>query len=161
MGSVIVLTVNQAAVGLILFGLVMLAIEALLPTYGVLGVGGLVVLLLGVVVLVDVQGPSIAVSGTLVLAIAAVGVVLLITVLAMAISAARRRPVGGDTELVGKVTLVSALQSDNPCAGWIQLQGEQWQVRCTNPLKEGEEVKVLARRGVQLEVAAAKPASGE
>ncbi|WP_416421799.1 NfeD family protein [Pseudomonas sp. App30] len=160
MGAVIVLTVNQAAVGLILFGLVMLAIEALLPTYGVLGVGGLVVLLLGVVVLVDAQGPDIAVSGTLLLAMAAVAVVLVITVLTMAISAARRRPVGGDSELVGQVTPVSALQSDNPCAGWVQLQGEQWQVRCEAPLQQGEPVKVLARRGVQLEVAAAKPPTG-
>jgi len=159
-GAVIVLTVNQAAMGLILFGLVMLAIEALLPTFGVLGVGGLVVLLLGVVVLVDAQGPNIAVSGALILAMAVVAVVLVITVLAMAISAARRRPVGGDSELVGKVTEVSALQSDNACAGWVQLHGEQWQIRCDAPLQQGEQVKVLARRGVQLEVAAAKPPAG-
>jgi len=159
-GTVIVLTVNQAAVGLILFGLVMLAIEALLPSYGVLGVVGLIVLLLGVVTLVDAQGPNIMVSGSLLLAVAAVAGVLIVTMLAMAISAARRRPVGGDGELVGKVTAVSALQSDNPCAGWVQLQGEQWQVRCDAPLQEGEQVKVVARRGVQLEVAAAQPPSG-
>lgn len=161
MDSVMVLTVNQAAVGMMLFGVVMLAIEVMLPTYGVLGVGGLVVLLLGVVILIDVQGPNIAVSGSLVLAMAAVAVVFLISVLGMAISAARRRPVGGDTELVGKVIPVSALQSDNPNAGWVQLQGEQWQVRCNAPLQEGEQVKVLARRGVQLEVAAADPPTGE
>ncbi len=155
MGTVIVLTVNQAASGLILFGLMMLAIELLLPSYGVLGVGGLVVLLLGVVVLVDAQGPNIAVSGGLLLAVAAVAVVLVVTVLAMAISAARRRPVGGDTELVGKVCTVAALQSDNTRAGWVQLQGEQWQIRCDAPLQTGEQVKVLARRGVQLEVEAA------
>ena len=160
MGTVIVLTVNQAAVGLILFGLVMLAIEALLPSYGILGVVGLIVLLLGVVTLVDAQGPDIQVQGSLLLAIAAVTGVLIATVLGMAISAARRRPVGGDNELVGKVTAVSALQSDNPRAGWVQLQGEQWQVRCDAPLQAGEQVKVVARRGVQLEVAAAQPPSG-
>jgi len=159
-GTMIVLTVNQAAIGLILFGIVMLAVEMLLPTYGVLGVGGLIVLLLGVVILADVQGPTIPVSGGLVLAVAVVGVALVLTILGMAISTARQRPVGGDNELVGKLTQVSALQSDDPCAGWVQLQGEQWQIRCDAPLQEGEQVKVLARRGVQLEVAAAQPPPG-
>jgi membrane-bound serine protease (ClpP class) len=151
-----VLTVNQAALCMIVFGLVLICVEALLPSFGVVGAGGLIALLVGMAIMVDAQGPGIAVSAPLLLAIAVLGVILLVIVTSMAIRARRRKLVGFDSALMGSVATVSALREDNPCAGWVHLQGEQWQVLSASPLQTGQPVRVLARRGVQLEVAAAE-----
>ncbi|WP_249679725.1 NfeD family protein [Pseudomonas abieticivorans] len=113
--------------------------------------------------MVDVQGPGILVSAPLIVAIAILGVALLVLVVNMAFKARKRKPVGFDSALMGAVATVSALREGNPCAGWVHLQGEQWQVLSAAPLHTGQPVKVLARRGVQLEVGAleATPRQGD
>ncbi|MNI80436.1 hypothetical protein D3C73_1369680 [compost metagenome] len=60
--------------------------------------------------------------------------------------------------MLGSVTPITSIQADNACRGWVHLQGEQWQVLSTTPLQSGQPVRVVARRGLMLEVAAADAA---
>jgi membrane-bound serine protease (ClpP class) len=39
-------------------------------------------------------------------------------------------------------------------SGWVQLQGERWQVQSRSPLRLGQQVRVVARTGVMLDVIA-------
>ncbi|MNN59330.1 hypothetical protein D3C81_1744410 [compost metagenome] len=72
----------------------------------------------------------------------------------MALKTRRRALQGGDAGLVGSLTAVVGLQAGDPQAGWVHLQGEQWQVRSRAPLQAGQRVRVIARHGLWLEVAA-------
>ena len=49
---------------------------------------------------------------------------------------------------------MTAVQAGNACNGWVQLQGEHWQVLSATPLQPGQTVRVVARKGLLLEVAA-------
>ncbi|CAI8716691.1 hypothetical protein EMIT0196MI5_170049 [Pseudomonas sp. IT-196MI5] len=41
-----------------------------------------------------------------------------------------------------------------PMSGWVQLQGEKWQVQSRSPLHLGQQVRVVARTGLMLKVIA-------
>jgi membrane-bound serine protease (ClpP class) len=81
----------------------------------------------------------------------------------MALRARRRVLVGGDSELVGSLVRISAVQPNNSLSGWVQLQGEHWQVLSQAPLHPGQQVRVLARKGLLLDVGVVEeaPSQGE
>jgi membrane-bound serine protease (ClpP class) len=62
--------------------------------------------------------------------------------------------VSGDAGLVGSQATVTGLLPGLPMSGWVQLQGERWQVQSRSPLHLGQQVRVVARTGVMLEVVA-------
>ncbi len=62
-----VLPVNYAGVLLILFGLVLLVLEIKVTSFGVLGAGGVVSLLLGSMILIDAPAPELRVSLALII----------------------------------------------------------------------------------------------
>ena len=78
---------------------------------------------------------------------------LIFAIVSMAMRARRRALVGGDSELIGSLARIQAVQPSNPLGGWVQLQGENWQVVSQMPLQPGQQVRVLARKGSMLDVA--------
>lgn len=148
------LPVNYAGVGLILLGIGFMVTEAFVPSFGVLGIGGMVAFVIGAVVLIDTEVPGYGIPLSLILALALTSAGLIIALVGMALKARHRALQGGDAGLVGSETPVLAVEADDPCAGWVRLQGERWQVRSALPLVVGQRVRVLARRGLLLDVAA-------
>lgn len=135
--------------------------EAFLPSFGVVGFGGIVAFVVGAVILMDTDAPGFGIPLGLIVALAAVSALLLGGVLGMAIKARRRALVSGDAGLVGSLVTVTQVVADNPFCGSVQAQGEQWQVQCATPLQPGQHVRVTARHGVMLEVSATAPCAGE
>jgi membrane-bound serine protease (ClpP class) len=84
-----------------------------------------------------------------------ISALLLLFLLIRALKTRPRHTVSGDAGLLGSVTPVLALQAGDACLGWVHLQGERWQVSSTQPLRIGQKVQVVARKGLLLEVAAA------
>jgi membrane-bound ClpP family serine protease len=70
-----------------------------------------------------------------------------------------RHAVSGDAGLVDSVTEVITVQPGDARNGWVQLQGERWQVSSSTPLHTGQTVRVVGRNGLLLQVAAADAAS--
>lgn len=138
---------------LIVFGIAFLVAEATLPNYGVIGLGGLVMFVAGAVILTNANIPV-----PLMVGLGLISVLLLIALLIRALKTRPRRVVSGDAGLLGSVTPVTGLQGTNACSGWVQLQGERWQVRSATPLQPGQNVRVVARKGLLLQVAAADAA---
>lgn len=156
------LPVSYAGVALILLGVTFMIAEAFLPSFGVVGFGGIVAFVVGAVILMDTDAPGFGIPLGLIVALAAVSALLLGGVLGMAIKARRRALVSGDAGLVGSLVTVTQVMADNPFCGSVQAQGEQWQVQCATPLQPGQHVRVTARHGVMLEVSATAPcAQGE
>ena len=149
------LPVNYAGMALLLLGVACMAAEAFLPSFGVLGIGGIAAFIVGAVILIDTEVPGFGIPLSLILSLALGSALLIFAVLTMALKARRRALVGGDSELLGSLVPIAAVQPGNPLAGWVQLQGERWQVFSQTPLEPGQLVRVLARKGPRLDVAAA------
>jgi len=153
------LPVSFAGVALILLGIAFMVAEALLPSFGVVGFGGIVAFIAGAVILIDTDAPGFGIPLVLIGTLAVLSALLIGGVAGMAIKARRRALVSGDAGLVGSLVTVTQVMADNPFCGSVHAQGEQWQVQCTTPLQAGQNVRVTARHGVTLEVSAAAPAA--
>ncbi|WP_409261230.1 NfeD family protein [Pseudomonas putida] len=153
------LPVSFAGVALILLGIAFMIAEAFLPSFGVVGFGGIVAFVAGAVILIDTDAPGFGIPLLLIGTLAVLSALLIGGVLGMAIKARRRALVSGDAALVGSLVTVTHVLADNPFCGSVQAQGEQWQVQCSTPLQTGQNVRVTARHGVMLEVSAAAPAA--
>ncbi|WP_223547357.1 NfeD family protein [Pseudomonas sp. A-B-19] len=149
------LPVNYAGVGLVLLGLAFMIAEAFLPSFGVIGLGGVVAFVVGAVILMDTDVPGFGIPLALIIGMALFSALLLMTLVGMALKARRRALVSGDAGLVGSLATVTGLLPGLPMSGWVQLQGEKWQVQSRSPLHLGQQVRVVARRGLMLEVIAA------
>ncbi|HYJ98613.1 MAG TPA: nodulation protein NfeD [Burkholderiaceae bacterium] len=146
------LPVNYAGLALVMLGMAFFVAEAFVPSYGSLGLGGVVAFALGAVMLFDSDVPGVAVSRPL---IATLSFASLLFVLGMALLAARtrRRPlVSGVSTLIGAIGEVVSVEGDGGAESWAQVRGEHWRVRGANPLHPGERVRVTRADGLTLEV---------
>jgi membrane-bound serine protease (ClpP class) len=140
---------DPIGIWLIIFGIAFLIAEAALPNYGVIGLGGIVMFVIGAVILTNAEMPV-----PLIIGLGLISALLLIFLLIRALKTRPRQSVSGDAGLLGSVTPVLSLQAGNFCHGWVHLQGEHWQVSSAKPLQIGQLVQVVARKGLMLEVAA-------
>ncbi|MCJ0971943.1 nodulation protein NfeD [Pseudomonas sp. PS1] len=153
--SLQLLPVNYAGVALILLGLAFMIAEAFVPSFGVLGLGGIAAFVAGAVILIDTEVPGFGIPLALIGTLAVASALLLFLIVSMALKARRQSLVSGDASLVGSLAQVTGIRADDSACGWIQLQGEHWQVHSPTPLRPGQQVRVVGRRGLQLDVTAA------
>ncbi|NVZ25408.1 hypothetical protein HX881_07600 [Pseudomonas gingeri] len=148
------------SVALILLGIAFMLAETFLPTFGLIGFGGLVTFVVGLLILIDSQWPGYAIPLPWIILLAISAALLLVALIAAAVKARQRQVVSGDAGLEGSLTCITALQTGDVhhgrvYGGWVQLQGENWQVLSPTPLQPGQRVRVIARKGLLLEVQAA------
>jgi membrane-bound serine protease (ClpP class) len=156
------LPVNYAGLGLVLLGLGCLVAEAFLPTFGVLGFGGIVAFAIGALMLIDTNAPGYGIPVALIAGLALGGAAFVATVSGVALRARRRPVVTGAEAIVGSVGEVidGGLQLDraaghaSPATGWGRVHGERWQVACDAQLDAGRHVRVTGRSGLRLTVVA-------
>jgi len=142
-----VLPVNYAGLALILVGLGLIVGEALMPSFGILGIGGIVAFVIGSVILMDADTLNISLPMIGGIALLAAG--LMLWVITRFIGLRRRTPKTGQEELVGSEALVL---DDFDGQGHVRLMGERWNARSTQPLSRGQSVRVTAVDGLTLEV---------
>ena len=153
------LPVSFAGVALILLGIAFMIAEAFLPSFGVVGFGGIVAFVVGALILIDTDAPGFGIPLALIGTLAVLSALFIGGVLGMALKARQRALVSGDAGLVGSLVTVTQVMAGNPFRGVVLAQGEQWQVQCATPLQAGQNVRVTARHGVMLDVSAAAPAA--
>ena len=144
------LPVNYAGLALVALGLGFFVAEAFMPSYGSLGVGGIIAFAIGVLMLIDTDAPGFGVSLWLIAALALFTAVFVILVASVAVKARRRPIVTGSEELIGSVGIVL---DDVDTEGWARVHSEQWRVQSAEPLKRGQAIRVTARNGLILTVA--------
>ncbi|WP_136473945.1 nodulation protein NfeD [Pseudomonas sp. DG56-2] len=152
------LPVSYAGAGLILLGVAFMIAEAFMPSFGVVGFGGIVAFVVGAVILMDTDVPGYGIALPLILFLAIFSALLLGGVLGAAIKARKRALVSGDAGLIGSLATVMAVNDSDPFIGSVQAQGEQWQAQSQTPLQVGQHVRVISRKGVLLDVSAAAEA---
>ncbi|MBR8236313.1 nodulation protein NfeD [Burkholderia sp. AU42008] len=158
------LPVSYAGLGLILLGLGCLVAEAFLPTFGVLGFGGIVAFTIGALMLIDTDVPGYGIPWPVIASLALGGGLLVAGVSSVALRARRRPVVTGAEAMLGSIgeVLDDGLQPDQPqgtagaapsAAGWARVHGERWRVASSTPLAAGCRVRVTGRHGLTLTVA--------
>jgi membrane-bound serine protease (ClpP class) len=148
------LPVSYAGLGLILLGMAFLVAEAFVPSFGVLGLGGIAAFAIGAVLLIDSEAPGFGVPVWLV-ALLSLGSAAFILLVAGMAAKARRRPV-----VSGVGALVGATGELVECAGgegWARIQGDYWRVHCAECLAAGRRIRVTRVQGRALQVAAQEP----
>lgn len=143
------LPVNYAGVGLIALGVLLMTIEFTVPSFGALGIGGMVALIVGSLILFDTDVPGFGVPGQLILGIgiaSALGFMGLIWTAARS----RARPVAtGAAEMIGQRAIAV---EDFIGQGHVRIRGEVWQARCAAPVERGQSLQVLSMDGLVLHV---------
>lgn len=142
-----VLPVSYAGVGLILLGLAFMVAEAFLPSFGALGIGGVVAFVIGSIILFDADTAGFDIAWQLIAGVTAVSAAFFLGITSLALKARQQKVVSGAEAMIGAVG--EALEKFDS-AGRIRVFGEEWQARTRTPVKRGARVKVVAREGLTL-----------
>ena len=136
---------------LILFGLTLLILEVKVTSYGLLAVGGIISLLLGSMMLIDSPLPELQIGLKLILPVTLTFAGILLFLVQLAVQSQRTRPVTGDAGMLDNVG--KALTPIEPGGiGRVQTRGEIWTATASEPVHEGEPVRVIAVKGLLLTV---------
>ena len=139
------LPVNYSGLVLMILGIGFLVGEAFMPSFGTLGIGGIIAFAAGSLILIDDQTMRVAlptIIGTT--AVSALFVILLMSRVAMM---RRKRIHTGVEAMVGAV---GEARSDFTGSGLIWVNGESWNAQSRVPVKKGDKVKILSVSGLDL-----------
>jgi len=145
-----VLPVNYAGAALILLGVAFIVAEAFVPSFGALGIGGVVAFVIGSIILVDADAASgFGVSLPLIISFGVANALLFISVATLAVKARNRRVVSGREEMLDGIGVVLEDFDGN---GRIRIHSEDWNARSTVALRAGQQVRVTGLDGLVLDV---------
>jgi membrane-bound serine protease (ClpP class) len=142
------LPINAAGAGLVLLGIALMAAEAFAPSFGVLGIGGILAFGLGSLFMFE-EAPGFHLSPGVIVAATLASALLLIVVLAAALRGHRHRLVSGDAVMIG---VEAPVLSWSGGSGTVLVHGERWRARATTPPAVGSHVRVVARKDLTLMV---------
>jgi membrane-bound serine protease (ClpP class) len=144
-----VLPVNYAGLALMALGVLLVIAEAFVPSFGTLGLGGLIAFVIGSIILFDTDVPGFEVAVPLIGAIAVAGGLILAGIVWI-FSRARRRPVvTGAEQIVGSIAEADEDFSDR---GRVRLGSEYWNAVSRVPVRAGQKVRVVSMDGLRLNV---------
>jgi membrane-bound serine protease (ClpP class) len=149
------LPVNYAGLGLIVLGIILMIAETQAPSFGALGFGGIVAMVIGSIILIDTDVPGFAVSRSLIGSIAMVSALGLMAIIAMAVKSRNRPIVAGREQLVGSTGVVlEAFDAE----GQVFAHGENWNAVSEAPLEKDQAVLITGIDGLTLRV---RPFTGQ
>jgi len=143
------LPVNYAGFALIVLGIILMIGEALAPSFGALGIGGVISMVIGSIILIDTDVPGFAVSRPLIGAFALASSLGLMALIGAAMKARQRPIVTGREQLIGAAG-TALLDFEN--RGTVFVHSERWSAVTTTPLREGQTIVVTGIDGLTLEV---------
>jgi membrane-bound serine protease (ClpP class) len=146
------LPVSYAGLALMALGIGLLAAEAVLPTVGALGIGGVIAFIVGSVMLMKSGLPGYGVNLGLIAAITVCAAGSLALIVRALFRARRSRQFIGDEALLNeRVELLEPIAAGSE--GWASVRGERWRVRSECALSAGARVRITQRQGLVLWVA--------
>jgi membrane-bound serine protease (ClpP class) len=148
------LPTRYAAFTLIMGAFALFALEAKFATHGVLGIGGIALLTLGGLLLVDGPIPQMRVHLLTALAVSVPLGVITVFLMTIALRARRAKVVTGQQGLVGAV---GEARTDIDPEGKVWVLGELWNAHAPSRVGIGEQVVVRKVEGLELEVEKSRP----
>lgn len=143
-----VLPINYAGLGLIILGIALLVAEAFAPSFGVLGIGGILSLALGSFFLFDAETDLMVDRTIIFTAVGTLGTFML-AVSYLVVRSQQSKPTMGMEGLIGEI---GEVKSKLGPAGKIFVHGEYWNARAEGEIDVGEKVQVIGYDGMALRV---------
>jgi len=143
------LPVNYAGLALLLLGLGLIIAEAFVPSFGVLGIGGIAAFVFGSIMLFDTDIPGFKVSPSLIGSVAGVSSLLALVFITMAVRAWRRPAVSGAEGMIGSEGIILDWHQGK---GHVRTHSEVWAATGDQALKKGAQVRVKDLHGLVLDV---------
>ncbi|MGA7327509.1 MAG: nodulation protein NfeD [Rhodomicrobium sp.] len=147
------LPLDYAGLTLVVLGIAFMVAEAFMPTFGILGFGGIAAFVIGAAMLVNTDIPAYRVSYGVIAAMAAVSASFLIVLMGYLWRIQRRKAVSGAEQLIGSEAVVLDWQDGD---GYVWAQGERWHARGDRKFATGEKLIIQRLEGLTLIVTAAK-----
>jgi len=147
--SLNLLPVRFAALVLIAGAFALFALEAKFVTHGVLTIGGIVLLVLGGLLLVDAPIPEMRVKWVTALAVSVPLGIITAFLMSIALRARRNKITTGEQGLVGEIGITQTVLSPT---GKVFVHGELWDAVASVNLPAGERVVVQQVNGLVLSV---------
>jgi membrane-bound serine protease (ClpP class) len=148
-----VLPINYAGLALIFLGIAFMTAEAFVPSFGALGLGGVIAFVAGSVILLETE--TIRISIPLIAGTALVSAGFFIWVIGRFVRLRRHKAKTGKEELLGSIGV--ALE-DFETSGRVRVHSESWRARTGEPVKKGQQVRVVSADGLSLVV---QPVQGD
>ncbi len=147
-----VLSVNYAGLALILLGLTFIVAEVFMPSFGILGIGGVVAFVAGSIILMDGSSPQVSlplIGGT-----AAVAGGFMLWTVSRVLSLRRRQVVSGVEQMAGAtaVALDDFAEQNGIYRGHVRLSAERWNAFAEHPINIDQHVRVVRVKGLLLQV---------
>ena len=144
-----ILPINYAGFSLILLGMALMTAELFAPSFGVLGLGGVIAFIFGSLILIDIDIPGYGIDIGLIIGFGLTTAILFILALGLILKAGRNPIVSGQEEMIGAIGY--ALENFDS-SGSIRIHSEIWNARSDRPIKKAQQVMVKAVDGLILEV---------
>jgi membrane-bound serine protease (ClpP class) len=144
-----ILPINYAGLALIVFGVALLIGEAFFPSFGILGIGGVVSLALGSLLLFDTQGSDLAVDRSVVFSAVLTLSAFVLLISYLVVKTQRKRPTTGLEGMIGEI---GEVREPLRPRGKVFVHGEYWNAEADNEVAAGEKVRVVGFDGMLLKV---------
>jgi membrane-bound serine protease (ClpP class) len=144
-----VLSVNYAGLALIALGVLLIVAESFVPSFGTLGLGGIVAFVIGSVMLLDNEAPGFGVAWQLIAGMGFAGSLLLLGIVSFAVRSRKRPVVSGREGLLREAAeAVEAFERQ----GLVRVHGELWNAVTQTPVRAGQRLRIVRVDGLTLQV---------
>jgi len=145
-----ILSVNVSGVLLIVFGFALVVLELKVPSFGALGIGGAISLLIGSL-MVTRTVPGVVVGLNVIVPVVAVLSVGILLLGRLGLAAQRQPAVMGAGAIIGQRAVARKAFTPGGRA-MVDMRGELWQARSESPIDAGASVRVTEVNGLTLTV---------
>jgi len=147
------LPVNYVGVLLIIVAFILFVLEANVPSYGMLAIGGVIAMSLGSLMLIDSSDPYLQISRAVIAATVLSCAAFTTFATTMVVKTQKRRSYFGQEGLIGKRG--EAVETIDAGSGRAFVYGEYWSARADEPIAAGVQVEVVeVLDGLKIKVAA-------
>ena len=143
------LPVNYAGLTLLMLGIGFMVLEVFVPSFGALGIGGVIAFVIGSLILYRDDPGQIGVAIPLIGTFALLSAALFVGLLGYALRSHRRPVVSGREEMLHAVGVA---EEDFATDGWVRVHSESWNADATAAVRKGQPVRVTGMNGLRLTV---------
>jgi len=134
-----ILPINYVALLLILLAIGLFILEVKVQSFGILGVGGIIAMVIGSVMLIDSPIPELQPSLKIIIPLAVGLSLIFLFLLFLVVRAHSRKATTGKEGLVGEI---GTAQTDLSPEGKVFVHGEIWNAEASEPIAKGSKVRV-------------------
>ncbi len=142
------LPISYAGLGLILLGMAFIVAEVFMPSFGVLGIGGIISFVVGSIMLLRVDAAAFHLPWKLIIAVTVITGLFFLMMLQLVLRSRRSKVVSGREGMLGKKGLVVRREG----ALWVKVEGELWGLADSEQFSDGDRVEVVQIEGLTLTV---------